>query len=148
MRSTSALPRGLQGRLQAFSLTAVEPGKFDLENSFIDQKKGTSLHVVARIKKPKAPPSAKKAAAPAEHPPPGANSSTTSSSWSRPPTASSSRPHSSSPSRRAMATETTTTRPSKLDLTTKEVEVYVYTEPNGVHEVAMIFEYPKTEKNT
>ena len=31
----------------------------------------------------------------------------------------------------------------KLDLTTKEVEVYVYTEPNGVHEVAMIFEFPK-----
>ena len=34
----------------------------------------------------------------------------------------------------------------KLDLTTKDVEVYVYTEPNGVHEVAMIFEYPKAEK--
>ena len=36
----------------------------------------------------------------------------------------------------------------KKDLTTKEVEVYVYTEANGVHEVAMIFEFPKEQKTT
>ena len=60
-------PLGLEGPTQAFVLTAAETRKFDIENSFIDQKKGTSLHVVARIKKPKAPPSTKKAAAPAEH---------------------------------------------------------------------------------
>ena len=47
-------PLGLTGPTRAFSLTAVEPGKFDIENSFIDEKKGTSLHVVARVKKPKA----------------------------------------------------------------------------------------------
>ncbi len=35
----------------------------------------------------------------------------------------------------------------KKDLTTKEVEVYVYTEPNGIHEVALIFEFPKDQKN-
>src|SRR4051794_9750112 len=59
-------PLGLKGPTQAFSLTGVDPGKFDLENSFIDAAKGTSLHVVARVKKPTAPPSAKKAAAPVQ----------------------------------------------------------------------------------
>ena len=34
-----------------------------------------------------------------------------------------------------------------LDVTTKQVEVYVYTESNGVHEVALIFEYPKSKEN-
>ena len=64
-------PKGLVGPTQAFSLTGVDPGKFDIENSFIDEKKGTSLHVVARIKKPKPPPNAKKAAAPVETVPRG-----------------------------------------------------------------------------
>lgn len=59
-------PLGLEGPTQAFGLTGVEAGRFDIENSFIDQKKGASLHVVARVKKPKAPPSGKKAAAPVE----------------------------------------------------------------------------------
>src|ERR1035441_1020791 len=62
-------PKGLTiGK--AFNLAVVEPGKFDIENSFNDEKNGTSLHVLARIKKPKVAPSAKKAAATAEAPTP------------------------------------------------------------------------------
>ena len=46
-------PLGLTGPRDAFSLIAVEPGRFDIENSFLDEKKGTSLHVLPRVKKPK-----------------------------------------------------------------------------------------------
>ena len=49
-------PKGLRARPRPSALTAVEPGKFDLENSFIDEAKQASLHVLARHKKPKAPP--------------------------------------------------------------------------------------------
>ena len=35
----------------------------------------------------------------------------------------------------------------KKELQTKEVEVYVYSEASGVHEVALIFEFPKDQKN-
>ena len=56
-------PKGFTGPTKTFSLAAVEPGKFDLENSFIDEAKQASLHVLARHKKPKAPP--KKGPAPA-----------------------------------------------------------------------------------
>ena len=38
-------PKGLAGPNETFGLTVVEPGKFDIENSFIDEKNGTSLHV-------------------------------------------------------------------------------------------------------
>lgn len=49
-------PKGLSGPTKTFSLAVVEPGKFDLENSFLDQSKQASLHVLARHKKPKALP--------------------------------------------------------------------------------------------
>jgi hypothetical protein len=138
-------PLGLQ-IAQAFVLTAAETQKFDIENSFIDQKKGTSLHVVARTKKPKGPPSTKKGAAAAEQPavrgkfiddvvelvkaaynvelaPAGLKSE--------------SKKH---------GNRANDYKAVKLDLTTKVVEVYVFTEPNGIHDVAMIFEYPTAEK--
>jgi hypothetical protein len=38
-------------------------------------------------------------------------------------------------------------RAAKLDLGEKEVEVYIYGEENSVHQVALIFEYPKSEVN-
>ena len=57
-------PKGLSGPTKTFNLTAVEPGKFDIENSFIDESKQASLHVLARHKKPKAPPKKGVAAAP------------------------------------------------------------------------------------
>jgi hypothetical protein len=139
-------PKGLSGPTQAFSLTGVDPGKFDIENSFIDEKKGTSLHVVARIKKPKAPPSAKKAAAPAETVPRGKfiddvvelvkvayNVELL--------------PGEFKPESKSHLSRENAYKARKLDMTTKQVEVYVYTESNGVREVALIFEFPKAELN-
>ena len=72
----------------------------------------------------------------------------TSSSWSRLLTTSSLprdelKPKSEEPSRPGERLQAS----SSLDLTTKQVEVYVYTESNGVHEVAMIFEFPKSKED-
>jgi hypothetical protein len=137
-------PQGLEGPTQAFSLTVIEPGKFDVENSFIDQKKGASLHVVARVKKPKPPPNAKKAAAPAEQVARGKFLDDVvelvKAAYSIELAPGEFKVESKKHLNRANDYKFV-----KRDLTTKEVEVYVYTEPNGVHEVAMIFEFPKDQ---
>ncbi len=48
-------PKALKGPTQTFGMTVVEPGKFDLEQSFIDQDKQESMHLLARVARPKAP---------------------------------------------------------------------------------------------
>jgi hypothetical protein len=139
-------PLGLEGPTDAFTLTAAESGKFDIEHSFIDQKKGTSLHVVARVKKPKAAPSKKGAAAPAE--------STTRGKFLddivelvKAAYNIELAPAELKPDSHNHGNRVNQYKAVKKDLTTKEVEVYVYTEASGVHEVAMIFEFPKDQKN-
>ncbi|QEH32756.1 hypothetical protein OJF2_12360 [Aquisphaera giovannonii] len=54
-------PKDMTGPTQAFQMTVVEPGRFDVESSFIEAEK-QSLHILGRVKQPKAP--AKKGAAP------------------------------------------------------------------------------------
>jgi hypothetical protein len=139
-------PKGLTGPTQAFSLTGVDPGKFDIENSFIDEKKGTSFHVVARIKKPKAPANTKKAATPVETVPRGKFLDDVvelvKAAYNVELTPGEFKLESKSHLSRENAYKA-----RKLDMTTKQVEVYVYTESNGVREVALIFEFPKTELN-
>src|SRR3954468_11556281 len=61
-------PRNMTGPTQTFQMTVVEPGKFDVESSFIEQDK-QSLHLLARVKRPKTP--SKKAPTPAESTPRG-----------------------------------------------------------------------------
>jgi hypothetical protein len=139
-------PLGLKGPMQAFALTGTDPGKFDIENSFSDAAKGTSLHVVARVKKPKAPPSAKKAAAPVETVPRGkfiddvVELVKAAYNVELAPTE-------FKPESKAHLSRENAYKARKLDLTTKQVEVYVYTESNNVREVALIFEFPKGELN-
>src|SRR5258708_25688352 len=60
-------PKGFTGPTKAFSLATIEPGKFDVENSFIDEAKQATLHVLVRHKKPKAP--ATKTGTPPPEPP-------------------------------------------------------------------------------
>jgi hypothetical protein len=133
---------------QAFSLAVIEPGKFDVDNSFIDTKSGTALHVLARVKKPKPPPNAKKAAAPAE--PPATRGKfiddvveLLKSAYNVELTSGQFKPKASE----AHAGRTNDYKYQPLDLTTKQVEIYVFTESSGVHEVAMIFEFPKNKEN-
>src|SRR3954465_11226121 len=61
-------PTDMTGPTQTFQMTVVEPGKFDVEASFIEQDK-QSLHLLARVKRPKTP--SKKAPTPAETTPRG-----------------------------------------------------------------------------
>jgi hypothetical protein len=139
-------PLGLEGPTQAFGLTGVEAGRFDIENSFIDQKKGASLHVVARIKKPKAAPSGKKAAAPVESATRGkflddvVELVKAAYSIEIAPGELKAEPHSH-------GNRVNNYKAVKKDLSTKDLEVYVYSESSGVHEVALIFEFPKDQKN-
>ena len=58
----------MTGPTQTFQMTAVEPGKFDVESSFIEPDK-QSLHLLARVNRPKTP--SKKAATHAETAPRG-----------------------------------------------------------------------------
>jgi len=139
-------PKGLQGPTQTFNLTVVDPGKYDIENSFIDQEKKASLHLLARIKKPKAPPDRKKPAQATEATPRGkfiddvvelvkaAYGVEVTSAQLRPET-------------KTHANRENAYKAAKLDLGDKEVQVYVYGDENSTHQVALIFEYPKTEIN-
>jgi hypothetical protein len=138
-------PKGLTGPTKTFSLTVVEPGKFDLENSFIDQAKQASLHILARHKKPKAPPS-KKGPAAAE---PAARGDFKSEvielvkvAYGVDPEVikftHESKEHNGRENKYDAA---------KLDLATKEVQIFLYGDKNGPYNVAMIFEYLKTAVN-
>jgi hypothetical protein len=139
-------PLGLGAKpTEAFGMPVTDTGKFDIENSFIDQKKGTSLHVVARVKKQK-PPSAKKTAAPVETTARGkfiddiVELVKAAYSIELAPAEFKPEPHSHK-------NRVNDYKAVRKDLTTKEVEVYVFSEPSGVHEVALIFEFPKDQKN-
>src|SRR5262245_41122730 len=57
-------PKGLQGPHKTFGLAVVEPGKFDIEDTFADPQKQASLHILARVNLPKTP--GKKSASPTE----------------------------------------------------------------------------------
>ena len=137
-------PKGLAGPTKAFTLTVVEPGKFDLENSFIDEGK-ESLHVLARHTKPKDPP--KKGAAPA---PVAARGDFTNEVIELVKAAYG--VEDLTPAKFKPVTKQHEGRPNnykevKLDLNAKEVVIYLYGDKNGPYNIAMIFEYPKTEVN-
>src|SRR5947209_8503699 len=57
-------PKTLQGPAKDFMLTVLEPGKFDVTESFYEPEK-QSLHVLARVKRPKGPDNKKAAPNPA-----------------------------------------------------------------------------------
>ena len=136
-------PLGLEGPAPTFTLSA-ETGKFDIENSFTDAKKGTVLHVVARVKKPKVAPK-KGATVPAE---PAARGKFLDDVVELVKGAYNIElaPAELKADSHSHGNRTNQYKAVKKDLTTKEVEVYVYTEANGVHEVALIFEFPKEQK--
>ena len=140
-------PKNLKGPTQTFAWTVIEPGRFDLENSFIDEVKEESLHILVRVKKPKAPASNKKGAATKEAVP-RVTSRPKSSSWSRASTVPTSRPRNSSPTSNPTGTGRTTSKPRPWTLTAKEVQIYLYGDKNGPYEIALIFDYPKDSKKS
>jgi hypothetical protein len=138
-------PKGLTGPTQTFSLVAVEPGKFDLENSFIDQSKQASLHVVARHKKPKAPP--KKGVAPTEATPRGDFTAEVIELVKAAYGADDLTPTKFKAVSKKHDARENLYKEAKLDLATKEVLIYLYGDKNNPYNVALIYEYPKSEVN-
>jgi hypothetical protein len=139
-------PKGLQGPTQTFNLTVVDPGKYDIENSFIDQEKKASLHLLVRIKKPKAAPDAKKAAPAAEITPRGKFIDDVielvKAAYGVELTTADLKPET-----KIHALRENTFKAVKRDVGDKEVQVYIHGDENATHQVALIFEYPKTEIN-
>jgi len=138
-------PKDLTGPTKTFSLTVVEPGKFDLENSFIDQAKQASLHILARHKKPKAAPP-KKGAGSAE-PPPRGDFTAEVIELAKVAYGADLEPSRFKPETKKHKGRENTYKFAKLDLATKEVQIYLYGEKNGPYNVALIFEYPKDQVN-
>jgi hypothetical protein len=134
-------PLGLRP-IKEFGFNSVEPGKFDITDTFFDNK-GGSLHIVARVEKPKAPATKKGPNPPQPKVPRGDFTADVLELL-----------------RNAYATDVETkpkaetksgggkTNPFKtLDLhpASKEVKVYLYGDKNSPAQVALIFEYPEGE---
>jgi hypothetical protein len=139
-------PKGFTGPTKAFSLAAIEPGKFDLENSFIEEAKKASLHVLARHKKPKAA-APKKGPAPAEAAPRGDFTAEVIEVLKLA-YGVDLEPAKFKPESKRHKGRENSYKVAKLDLAINEVQVYLYGDKNGPYNVALIFEYPKTEVNS
>jgi hypothetical protein len=139
-------PKGLSPT-KTFTLVAVEQGKFDLENSFLDEAKTAGLHVLARHKKPKAPPK-KGAATPPPAAPQGEFTAEVIELLKTAYGVEDLTPSKFKATSKRHAGRENQYKEAKLNLNTKEVLVYLYGEKNGPYNVALIFEYPKAEAST
>lgn len=141
-------PKGLKGPAKAFPFV-VEPGKFDIMDSFIDTDKQNSLHLLARTNAPK-PAATKKAAPPADGgeaaPPPVARGDFTAdvidfikSAYNTDFEASMLKPiEPNSHGRKGVPYKGAT-----VDLGNKVIKVYFHGEKTGPAQVALIFEGTK-----
>lgn len=141
-------PKGFAGPTQTFGMTVVEPGKFDLESSFIDQAKRASLHVLVRHKKPK-PPTTKKGVAPAEVTQRGDFTAEVIELVKAAYGVEDVTPSKFKGMIKKHEGRENSYKELKLDLTTKEVLIDLYGtgDKNAPYNVALIFEYPKSEVN-
>ena len=132
-------PKNMTGPTETFKLAVVEPGRFDLESSFIEPEK-QSLHLLARVERPKAP--TNKAPTPAETVPPGDFNAEVVDLVKSVYGVELDVGQFKEDNRRE-----NTFRSKTIDLNEKTVQVYLYGGKNSPHKVALIFEYPKTERN-
>lgn len=140
-------PKGLSGPTQTFQFAVLEPGQFDVANTFLEGDKH-SLHVLAWIDKPKA--AAKKGAPQA--PPPRGNfdqfkqvvvemiRNATGAEIDITQFKQESKQLKDRRQSNAFLTKT-------LDLNAKEMQIYLYGPKASPYKIALIFEYPKAEKN-
>jgi hypothetical protein len=127
-------PKGVTGPRDAFAFV-VEPGKFDIADTFIDEGKQVSLHILARTNAPKgATPTTGTSGdftADVLDFIKGAYGTDIESSQLKP-------TEPNSHGRKGL-----TYRSATLDLANKEVKVYFYGDKNGPGQVALVFEGPK-----
>lgn len=132
-------PKNLTGPTQTFQMTVVEPGRFDVESSFIEPDK-QSLHLLARVKRPKTP--AKKAPTPAETTPRGDFNTEVVELIKNVYGAELELPQFKEESKKG-----NTFKARTLDLNAKTLRIYLYGNKNNPYEVALIFEYPTAERS-
>ena len=139
-------PKALKGPTQTFGMTVVEPGKFDLEKSFIDQDKQESMHLLARVVRPKGA-SSKKGAVQQEPTPRGKFVDDVlelvKSVYGVDVEAAQLKAQSHSHGNR-----TNTYKGTVKDLTAKRVQIYFYGDEKVPYQVALIFEYPEASHNS
>jgi hypothetical protein len=131
-------PKDMTGPTQTFQMTVVEPGKFDVESSFIEQDK-QSLHLLARVKRPKTP--SKKAPTPAETP--RGDFSTDVVELVR--NAYGTEVTEAKFKEEKMQKGSNTFRAQALEVGPKNVQIYLYGGKTNPYDVALVFEYPKAE---
>jgi hypothetical protein len=141
-------PKGMSGPTKAFTLAVLETGKFDVSDSFIDESKQASLHVVARHKKPKAPP--KKGVAAAPDVPRGDFTAEVIDMVKTAYGVEDLTPAKLKLVSKKHAGRENSYKEAKLNLNTKEVSIYLYgtVDKTSPYNVALIFEYPKAEAAT
>jgi hypothetical protein len=133
-------PKNMTGPTQTFQMTVVEPGKFDVESSFIEQDK-QSLHILARVERPKTP--SKKAPTPAASTPRGefnADVVDLVKSVYGDDKIDVSKFKEEKKGNNDFKAYT-------LDLNAKKVQIHLYGSKTSPYKVALIFEYPATEQN-
>jgi hypothetical protein len=136
-------PKGFSGPTKAFGMVAVEADKFDVEQSFIDESKSASLHVLARHKKPKAPP--KKGVTPPAATPRGDFTAEVIDLVKTAYGTEDLTPSKFKAVTKKHAGRENIFKEAKLNLNTKEVVIYLFGDKNSPYNVAMIFDYPKAE---
>ena len=138
-------PKGLNGPTQTFQLAALEPGRFDLENTFLEGNQ--SLHVLARVDRPKTP--AKKGAAPQPEPPPRGDFNAEVVDLVRNATGAAVELSQFKQDTRQVKErkQANAFLAKTIDSNAKEMQVFLYGSKSSPYKVAMIFEYPKAEKN-
>ena len=133
-------PKTLEGPTKEFQLTVLEAGKFDVADSFIEPDK-QALHILARVKKPKAAPG-KKAATPVPA------ESTARGPFNADVIALLNGVYNIELDP-AKAKEEVKNKRSYRRLTFeangKDIQLYLYGSKTTPYEVALIFEYPKSE---
>jgi hypothetical protein len=134
-------PKALKGPTQTFTMTVVEPGKFDLENSFIDQDKQESMHLLARVARPKAAP--KKGAAKAAEPPARGKFVDDVLELVKTVYGVDVEPNQLKVEEHSHGNRRNPFKAKTVDLTAKKVQIYLYGADKAPYEVALIFEYPE-----
>ena len=131
-------PLGLKGPTKEIGLAPVEPGKFDVATSFIGD--AASLHILARAATPKGA-APKKGTNPAV--PRGEFNAEVLEYIKNAYGADMEKAKLKSDPKKTNAFKSTT-----LDLTAKEVQLYIIGEKNSPAQVALIFDYPKESART
>ncbi len=130
-------PMGLKGPSKEIGLTVVEPGKYDVATTFFDDK--GSLHLLARVEKPKAAPTKKGPTPPADAVPRGEFTADVLELLKN------AYAVDEIPKIKSESKKNNTFKTVDLNLANKLVKVYFFGEKNSPAQVALIFDYPKDD---